>query len=180
MATPKMDPMTWLRSHIEGDSPDLVREMLKQMAIALKLEEYVWFPGRIPDTDLLSYLSTAQICVDPDPSNPFNDRCSMIKMSEYMALGKPIVAFDLPEHRVTAQNAALYAKANDELDFARQLVTLMDDPQRREGMGRLGRERVESVLAWSHQSKALIKMYDQLLAICEQKLPIERQQEINP
>ncbi|MFN8441135.1 MAG: glycosyltransferase family 4 protein [Caldilineaceae bacterium] len=154
-------------------------EMLKQTAVDLKLEEYVWFPGRISDADLLSYLSTAQICVDPDPSNPFNDRCSMIKMSEYMALGKPIVAFDLPEHRVTAQEAALYAKANDELDFARQLAILMDDPQRRQLMGKLGRERVESVLAWSHQSKGLIKLYDQLLAVRKPQKSMEQPREIN-
>ncbi|MFN8439516.1 MAG: glycosyltransferase family 4 protein [Caldilineaceae bacterium] len=154
-------------------------EMLKEQAVKLKLEEYVWFPGRVSDADLLSYLSTAQICVDPDPSNPFNDRCSMIKMSEYMALSKPIVAFDLPEHRVTAQEAALYAKANNELDFAQQLATLMDDPQRRQAMGKLGRERVESVLAWSHQSKALIKVYDQLCALSKQRVAIDHQQEIN-
>ena len=104
----------------------------------------------------------------------------MIKMSEYMALGKPIVAFDLPEHRVTAQEAALYAKANNELDFAQQLATLMDDLPRRQAMGKFGRERVESVLAWSHQSKALIKVYDQLCTASQQKISIEQQQEINP
>ena len=70
-----------------------------------------------------------------------------MKMMEYMALGKPIVAFDLPEHRVTAQGAAVYARANDELDFARQIALLMDDPERRAQLGRQGRERIETELA---------------------------------
>lgn len=154
-------------------------ESLQKTAHELQLDDHVWFPGRVSDADLLSYLSTAQICVDPDPSNPFNDRCSMIKMSEYMALGKPIVAFDLPEHRVTAQEAALYAKANDELDFARKIETLMDNPAQRQKMSKFGRERVDAVLAWPHQAKALLNAYAHLVPVESRKTAIERQQELN-
>ena len=109
---------------------------LKAYARQLGLDQCVWFTGFIPETDVIRYLSTVDICVDPDPSNSFNDRCTMIKMMEYMALSKPIVAFDLPEHRVTAGQAALYARPNDEMDFARQIETLMDDPELRKKMGR--------------------------------------------
>lgn len=137
-------------------------ENLKQLCRTLKLDDHVWFTGFVTDEELLRYASTSDICVDPDPSNSFNDRCSMTKMSEYMAFAKPIVAFDLPEHRVTAQQAALYAVANDELDFARKLEQLMDNPELRQSMGKLGRERVETVLSWSHQSKFLIHAYEQL------------------
>jgi glycosyltransferase involved in cell wall biosynthesis len=132
---------------------------LKAQARQLGLDQYVWFTGFIPDADVLRYLSTADICVDPDPSNIFNDRCTMIKMMEYMALGKPIVAFDLPEHRVTAGEAALYARPNDELDFARHLAVLMDDPERRKKMGEIGRERIENELAWPYQAKHLLDVY---------------------
>jgi glycosyltransferase involved in cell wall biosynthesis len=135
---------------------------LKSLTTELGLDPYVWFTGRISDEDLLKYLSTADICVDPDPSNPFNDRSTMIKMVEYMALGKPIVAFNLREHRVTAQNAAVYAHPNDELDFARQIAVLMDDPERRAAMGQIGRERVESSLAWNHQVPNLLAAYASL------------------
>ena len=128
----------------------------------LHIEEYVWFTGWIPDEDLIRHLSTADICVDPDPSNPFNDRSTMVKMMEYMALGKPVVAFDLPEHRVTAQDTALYARPNDELDFARQIVVLMDDPERRKRMGQRGRERIETELAWSYQEEHLLEVYEVL------------------
>ena len=136
---------------------------LKALAKELHIEEYTWFTGWIPDEELIRYLSTADICVDPDPSNPFTDRCTMIKMMEYMALGKPIVAFDLPEHRVTAQDAAVYARPNDELDFARQIAALMDDPQRRQKMGQMGRERVETELAWAYQEKHLLEAYEALI-----------------
>lgn len=133
---------------------DLVR-----MVPDLKLKEHVWFTGAVSDQEVLKYLSTADICVDPDPSNAFTDRSTMIKMMEYMALAKPIVAFDLPEHRVSAEEAALYAHPNDELDFAKQIVRLMDDPGRRERMGRVGRRRIETELAWLHQQQHLVRAY---------------------
>jgi glycosyltransferase involved in cell wall biosynthesis len=138
---------------------------LKKSAKELNLEGHVWFTGFVPDADMLRYLSTVDICIDPDPSNPFNDRCTMIKMMEYMAMGKPIVAFDLPEHRVTAGNAALYVCPNDELDFARKIESLMDDPQRRYRMGVLGRQRIETKLNWDQQSVHLIKAYERLCSI---------------
>jgi glycosyltransferase involved in cell wall biosynthesis len=139
------------------------RASLEALATELQLDELVWFTGAIPDSDLLRYLCAADICVDPDPSNPFNDRSSMIKMSEYMALGKPIVAFDLPEHRVTAQEAASYVSANDEAAFARALAELMDDPGRRARMGARGRERVETALAWPYSIPFLLQAYETLL-----------------
>jgi len=135
---------------------------LQAYARELDISSYVWFTGRISDEDLLRYLSAADICVDPDPANPFNDRSTMIKMMEYMALGKPIVAFDLPEHRVTAQDAAVYARPNDELDFARNIAWLMDHPEQRRERGRKGRERVETSLAWPHQASNLLEVYRSL------------------
>jgi glycosyltransferase involved in cell wall biosynthesis len=141
----------------EGDSiPDLV-DLAEHLGIADK----VWFTGWISNRDdLYRCLSTVDICVDPDPSNPYNDLCTMIKMMEYMVLGKPIVAFDLPEHRVSAGDAAVYAQANDELDMARMIDELMDDPVRRRHMGGIGQERVYSDLSWERQEDNLLAVYE--------------------
>jgi len=135
---------------------------LKKLASELRVDDYVWFTEYIPDEDMMRILSTVDICVDPDPSNPFNDRCTMIKILEYMALGKPIVAFDLPEHRVSAQEAAYYAKPNDETDFARQIIALMNDPMQREKMGQIGKKRIDEELSWKHQATLLVDAYDML------------------
>lgn len=137
-------------------------EALQTLAHQLKLSEYVWFTGWVTNEALLRYLASADICVDPDPYNSFTDRSSMIKMTEYMALGKPIVAFDLTEHRASAQGAALYARPNDEADFARAIATLIDDPARRLAMGQLGRSRVEQELSWQYSIPPLLAAYDQL------------------
>ena len=137
---------------------------LKRLATQLGLDDHVWFTGWVSDADLLRYIASADICVDPDPSNPFNDRSTMIKMMQYMAQAKPIVAFDLPEHRVTAQDAALYVRPNDELGFARALAELMDDPARRKAMGAFGRERITSQLAWHYSAQHLVGAYRRLFA----------------
>lgn len=141
---------------------------LKQLARQLQLEEHVWFTGWVTDEEYVRYLSTADICVDPDPSNPFTDRSTMIKILEYMALARPIVAFDLPEHRVSAQEAALYARPNDDRDLARAIAQLMDDPARRRAMGELGRRRVETTLAWRYSIPHLLAAYQAVLPAAAQ------------
>jgi len=136
---------------------------LRDLASDLGIDSFVTFTGWIPDEQLMRYLSTADICVDPDPSNPFTDRSTMIKMTEYMALGKPIVAFDLPEHRRTAQGAALYARPNEEADLAEKLVVLMDDPALGRRMAEIGLRRVEAELGWPHQQRHLLGAYERIL-----------------
>jgi glycosyltransferase involved in cell wall biosynthesis len=84
----------------------------------------------------------------------------MIKVMEYMAMSKPIVAFDLPEHRVSAGQAALYAAANDPMAMAREIERLIVDPAQRNQMGKVGRERVHEELSWEHQEANLIAAYE--------------------
>jgi glycosyltransferase involved in cell wall biosynthesis len=142
----------------QGDSLANLKEMSRQ----LKLEEYVEFTGFIPDTDLLSNLSAADICVDPDPSSPLNDLSTWIKIMEYMAYGKPIVSFDLKETRYSAQEAAVYVKPNNEREFALAIAKLMDDPALRARMGAFGRKRVERELQWKCVGGNLANAYKAL------------------
>jgi glycosyltransferase involved in cell wall biosynthesis len=136
---------------------------LKKLASDLALEEYVWLPGAIFGDDLRRYLSAADICVVPDPSNSYNDRSTMVKMMEYMALEKPIVAFDLPENRFTAQQAAVYVPPNDERAFARALAQLMDDPNQRKALAAAGFHRIQQELAWDFSIANLLNAYRAVL-----------------
>jgi glycosyltransferase involved in cell wall biosynthesis len=86
----------------------------------------------------------------------------MIKVMEYMAQGKPIVCFDLAETRYSAQDAALYVSGNDELEFARALMLLMDDRELRTRLGSAGRRRAEAELAWRHFVPRLLTVYNRL------------------
>jgi glycosyltransferase involved in cell wall biosynthesis len=135
-------------------------EDIVALAHELGLEDHVTFTGRIPDADLLRCLSTADVCLAPDPLNPLNDVSTMNKIMEYMAMARPIVSFDLREARVSANDAALYAPPNDEAAFAKLISQLLDDPDERAKMGRIGAERVSGPLSWAHSKKALVAAYD--------------------
>jgi glycosyltransferase involved in cell wall biosynthesis len=139
-----------------GDTFDDMVALSKELGLA----DVVEFTGRIPDEDLVRYLSTADVCLSPDPYNPLNDVSTMNKVMEYMAMSRPIVSFELREARVSAGDAAVYAPANDELEFAWLTARLLDDPAERDRMGKLGKERVEGPLAWGNSQKALLAAYE--------------------
>ncbi len=134
-------------------------EELKTLADELGIGDHVTFTGRVPDDEMLAMLNTADVCVNPDIANDMNDKSTMNKIMEYMALGKPIVQFDLTEGRFSAQEASLYARRNDPRSLAAMIVELVDDPARRESMGAYGRRRVENELEWRYEVPKLLAAY---------------------
>ena len=137
-------------------------EELKRYATELGLADYVTFTDRVPDQELLEMLNTADICVNPDVANEMNDKSTMNKIMEYMALAKPIVQFDLTEGRFSAGEASLYANKNDEIDLADKIVELLDDPDKRKQMGEFGRNRVINELEWEYEVPKLLAAYEAL------------------
>ena len=141
-----------------GTSLEAMRSLARELGVA----DFVTFTGRVPDEEMLAMLNTADVCVNPDVANEMNDKSTMNKIMEYMALGKPIVQFDLAEGRTSALAASLYAKRNDSADLAAKIVELIDDPERRADMGRYGRTRVEKDLEWRHEAPKLLSAYASL------------------
>jgi glycosyltransferase involved in cell wall biosynthesis len=140
---------------------------MRALARELGVHEYVTFTGRVSDEKLLTMLSTAEVCVNPDVANDMNDKSTMNKIMEYMALGKPIVQFDLTEGRVSAQEASVYARRNDPHDLAEHIVELLDDEPRRRRMGEFGRRRVSEALSWEHEAPKLLAAYGALFQEAE-------------
>ncbi len=138
-------------------------EELLELRDTLGLGDVVEFTGRAPDELVARILSSADIGLSPDPKNPLNDVSTMNKTMEYMAFGLPLVAFDLHETRVSAGEAAVYAKPNEIEDYARKIVELLDDEHLRKEMSVVARARIEDKLAWRHQREAYIGVYDRLL-----------------
>ena len=137
---------------------------LRAYAEQLGVSGYVTFTGRVADKDMLEMLSTADVCVNPDVANEMNDKSTMNKVMEYMALGKPVVQFDLTEGKFSAQKASLYANNNDEVDLAQKIIQLLDDAELRERMGKCGRARIKKELQWKCQAPTLLAAYDALWA----------------
>lgn len=143
---------------IVGGGPHL--DTLRRQARDMGLDDIVEFTGRVSDQVMLEYLNTADACVNPDEYNAMNDKSTMNKVLEYMALGKPIVQFDLTEGRYSAQDASLYAARNDYRSLADNIAHLLDDPELRSRMADTGRSRILNELSWDHTSRALLTAYD--------------------
>lgn len=143
---------------IVGGGPHL--EALKKQAHDMGLDDCVEFTGRVSDQRMLEYLNTADVCVNSDKYNSMNDKSTMNKILEYMALAKPIVQFDLTEGKYSAQEASLYAKNNDAVDMALKIIELLNNPEKRKKMGDYGRNRVVNELSWEHTSQALLEGYE--------------------
>ena len=137
-------------------------ESLKELTHDLGLDDHIVFTGSIPFHTVPSHIAAFDIGATPDPSNPYCDSCTTIKTMEYMVMQKPTVAFDTVENRVTAMDSAIYATNNNEREFAEALAKLMDDPDLRRSLGRLGRQRIEESLSWMHQRERLIEVYRSL------------------
>lgn len=135
-------------------------EALRRSVRGRGLDDDVTFTGRVSDEYVRSVLSTADVAVSPDPANGFNEFCTMNKTLEYMATGTPVVAFDLEETRVSAGEAAAYAEPNDPQGLADLVLELLDDPERRQRMARIGRERVAGPLSWSMSAGSLLAAYE--------------------
>lgn len=142
-----------------GGGPGLAS--LRQRVKNRNLADMINFTGRVSDEELLDVLSTADVCVNPDKPCKMNDISTMIKIMEYMALGKPIVQFDLKEGRFSAQEASLYSNTEDPVnDFTHKILWLLDHPEARKRMGEFGFKRVEQQLAWKYSVANLLRAYD--------------------
>ena len=135
---------------------------LQELSRELDVQGVMRFVGRIPDDLLLAYLSTADVCLAPDPPDEMNQLSTMTKIMEYMACENPIVSFDLVETRRSAAEAAVYVEKDDPKLFAYALSDLLNDPARREQMGRIGLERSIHLVGLDRSRKALLEAYSRL------------------
>jgi glycosyltransferase involved in cell wall biosynthesis len=145
----------------EGDQKREVERLVRELGLADVTE----FTGYIPQRDLPPILAAADVCLAPEPKTPLNDASTLVKIAEYMSMGRPVVGYDLRESRHTADGAAVYARPNDHVDFARCIDQLLDDPALRESMGARGRRRVEEALAWQHSAATLLRAYERATAL---------------
>jgi glycosyltransferase involved in cell wall biosynthesis len=149
-----------IRFVIMGTGPHLNKMVV--LSRQMKLEKWVTFTGYIPYKDFYEMLATSDVCVNPEPSNEFTNKSTMLKIMDYMTFSKPIVQFKTVEGRVTAGDAAIYIDNNDEKAFAEALVELINNPSRRESMGTHGYERIRDFLNWDKQKENLFNAYAKL------------------
>ena len=126
---------------------------LRRQATELGLDRWVHFTDWLPEQEVFAHLVTADLGLDTS----LQEEVSPVKAMEYMGCGLPVVSFDLPETRAITEGAGALVPAGDEVALARALVALLDDPGRREMLGRAGRERVRDWLSWERQSPEYVR-----------------------
>jgi glycosyltransferase involved in cell wall biosynthesis len=132
----------------------------KALARELRIGDWVQFPGFLPPDEVFRYLATADLGLDAS----LQFEVSPVKAMEYMAFGLPLVAFDLPETRAISDGAAAYAPPGDVRAHARAIDGLLSSPRCRQELGRAGRARVDTELAWEHQAGRYLRVIERLCA----------------
>jgi glycosyltransferase involved in cell wall biosynthesis len=130
---------------------------------ALQLGDCVDLPGRVTNEFLFSALKTIDLGISCDPINPYNHHCTMNKVLEYMAFGKPQVLFDLKEGRFSAGGAARYVGENSAIALAEEIARTLDDPSSRDAMAELAVWRFRKELNWERSVQQLLLAYGRTL-----------------
>lgn len=142
----------------DGEALEHARTRVSRSALA----SHVTFTGFVADrASVVRIISSCDVCISPEPRNPLNESSTLIKVAEYMSIGRPVVAFDLHETAATAGDAAVLVA--DRQTFAKAVSRLLDDPELRERMGAIGRGRVEQTLSWSASVSHLLDAYGHAL-----------------
>jgi len=146
-----------------GDGPNLSN--VKDLVNRKKLKPYFIFHGFEYDKKkLYSLLSTADICVDSEEYNEESKIATPIKIMEYMAVGKPIIQYNMGGGKSIAGRSSLYVQNNDEELFGDAILKLLADEKTREKMGKIGRKRIEEKFQWAVQEKKLINLYYKVMS----------------
>jgi glycosyltransferase involved in cell wall biosynthesis len=125
----------------------------------LGLSEFVDLPGHVSNDFLFGALQTIDLGVACDPINSYNHHCTMNKVLEYMAFGKPQVMFDLKEGRASAGDAAEYVSENSAVKLAESIHRLLDGRAACAEMGRRGARRIKTQLNWERSVEQLLSAY---------------------
>ncbi|MBV6400751.1 MAG: D-inositol-3-phosphate glycosyltransferase [Anaerolineales bacterium] len=166
-ALPKILEQRAVRLHIVGRGRSRQRKFLAKQIRKLGVEENVIVQPAVPHHEIPALIASADICVAP---LGFNDRnvtqgACPIKVLEYMAGGRPLLASNLPIVRELAREDvdALLFSPNDPDDLAKQALTLLDDLELSKRLADSASERVLTKFTWHESQKKLLKVYQKLL-----------------
>lgn len=144
-------------------------EQYRAKARSLGVQDRVSLPGRIDYTQAMRYLSLGDVAVSAKLTAMEGNG----KLLNYLACGLPTVAFDLPGNVATMGDVGCYAPVGDGDALARQLIALLNDPARRDDLGRRARALAEQRYSWRAIGAQIDTMYDELIARKRQDTPAE-------
>ncbi len=155
------------RLRIVGRGRSRQRKLLAKQIHKLGLDEHVTLEDALPHHLVPGLLAEADICLAPLTLNDRNvtQGCCPIKVLEYMAAGRPLVASNLPVVRELVrenQDGLLFAPG-DPQDLARQVLRLLQDPALAAALAESAAAHVRAQFTWRQAQKKLLKVYRKLL-----------------
>ncbi len=128
-------------------------------AEALGIGDHVTLPGRIMYKDAHAYLALGDVAAAPKMSITEGSG----KISNYMAMGLPVVTFDTPVSREMLGEAGLYAQLGNAADLAAKLILALEDSELAARLGRAGRARVVAEFSWEKEARQIETIYQRVL-----------------
>ncbi|ELS44976.1 MULTISPECIES: glycosyltransferase [Microcystis] len=156
-------PAPWLLYLVggsrSGGSDCQEQQRIRFLVKTLGLESRIIFTGRVSQTDLPSYYAATDVCVVPSYYEPFG-----LVAIEAMAAGTPVVASDVGglRHTVVHNRTGLLVPPRNAEALATALGELLARPEKRQSMGRLGREWVESRFSSGAVARQILSLYQSL------------------
>jgi glycosyltransferase involved in cell wall biosynthesis len=137
----------------------------KHLAHRLEFEKRLIFTGEVPHHEVPYYIAAADVAVACFEDNP-QSRCkSPLKVVEYMASGKAIVASRIPEVMNMIGNCGLLVDPENPLEITDAIEKLLDDPELRQRLGEDARERAVRTHGWQKRTQILVKAYRKALQV---------------
>jgi len=167
-AFPKILERQAVRLHIVGRGRSRQRKLLSKQIRRLGVEGSVFVQPALPHHEIPALIAQSDICVAPLGLNDRNvtQGACPIKVLEYMAAGRPLLASNMPIVRelVREDVDALLFSPNDPDDLARQALTLLNDFALSQRLAESASARALTKFTWHESQKKLVKVYEKLLA----------------
>jgi glycosyltransferase involved in cell wall biosynthesis len=135
------------------------RAGLQDMAESLGLAQRVRFLGAVPHEEIPSYLALASVAVASLAGGEAAASKSPLKVAEYLAAGKAIVATDVGEARAMVDGCGVLVPPGDELAMARAILGYLGDPSTGREDGARARRRAEETYNWAAGARTLERAY---------------------
>lgn len=140
-----------------------LESQLRQLVWDLELEKKIIFTGAVSHDEIPFYISSASVCAAPFQDTEVTRCKSPLKIVEYMATGKAIVASNVGEVSKMLGGVGMLTAPGDHRDLARGIIVLLEDNQLCKNLGLVARKRVEHKYNWFYTAQNLLRAYHKII-----------------
>jgi glycosyltransferase involved in cell wall biosynthesis len=140
-----------------------MEHVLKKHVKMLDLEQQILFAGSVPHHRVPEHIAAADICVAVFKETKVTRCKSPLKIVEYMAMGKAIVASDVGELRDMLGGSGILVESGNAIPLAEKILELLQKDSLRNELGRRARQEAERKHDWSITAQGLLDGYAKIL-----------------